>query len=158
MGKFLRFLTLIGFIFTCGEAIANSYGSGYDDGSYRQCSKRWSDHYYKKGYKKGWDESTKLCSNNNAKLYQSWYDKGHGDGYSKGLADGKKGSDGDYQRGHDDGYKKAQDQYQGQASGGRCAFVFKFDGVITQTELECSENSQCKDENRNTVDLCVLSR
>ena len=109
---------------------------------------RFFDQGYKKGHKIGYSEG------------QSSYDckKERHQSYNKGYGEGilyKGGYDGGYKTGYDTGYKKGQSEYPG-GSGGFCAFVFKFDGFIIQTDDECDSSSVCDDNDVNTIDVCLV--
>ena len=76
-------------------------------------------------------------------------------GTSKGK-NHRGGYDGGYNGGYDDGYKKGQGNYD--KAFGICAFVFKFDGFINESDDECRSSDQCEDNDQNTIDVCLVAR
>ena len=103
-------------------------------------------------------ETYTSCSNSDYwRAYNSGKKNGYSDGYRTGQTYGyKKGKSDGYKSGYKSGYSKATGDYDS-SGGGFCAFIFRFDGVINSTKLECSRASDCNDVNDRTVDLCQLS-
>lgn len=146
----------------CSKVKKQSYDSGYSDGS---------KYGWDKGYKSGWDKAKQQCKNSSAKSYKSGYDVGYkkgqvsgqSDGYKEGYKAGKGEYDEAYSTGYDAGYEKAQsdyeeptDPYDPEPVVSYCAYIFKWNGEVTTSQKACSESLQCDDNNRNTVDLCVV--
>lgn len=106
--------------------------------------------HYDAGYKKGYGEGQK--SYDCKKEKHKSYNKGYGEGLQY-----KGGYDGGYKKGYDKGYSTARNDYPGGGdTNGFCAFVFKFDGFIIQSDDPCDSSQVCEDNDLNTIDVCLF--
>lgn len=150
MFSYLKMLMLIFCFSVSGALSAKDCPPGQSSGDYRR---GYDDGYNKgdnDGYKKGYDKGK-----------TGWYDKGKKDGYKKGKNDGYNGG---YSKGKKDGYDGGYDDGYNKGSGdkkeyyGYCAFIYKIDGLINTSDLQCQDSSDCDDYEKNTIDLCVISK
>ncbi len=110
--------------------------------------RNYCNQYYDAGYKQGYGDGQK--SYDCKKEKHKSYNKGYGEGLKY-----KGGYDGGYKTGYDDGYKTGQNDYPSDGNG-LCAFVFKFDGFIIQSDDECQSSAVCEDNDINTINVCLL--
>jgi hypothetical protein len=122
---------------SCNKKIKQSYNDGFEDGyddGYSHCNSSY-DGGFVDGKKEGW------------KL-------GHAKGYAEGKSIGWKLGQ---ESGYKDGYAKAKAEYpQAPEINSTCAYVFKWNGKITTSDISCANETSCDDDNRNTLDLCIL--